>query len=106
MSTVSFKNVNKIYDNNVQAVFDFNLDVKDDALDCIANAGYDPYFGARPLKREIIKSIETPLSHMLLSGSILPDSIIQITSDANDKINFSIKVRLTFIFISGFFNFI
>ena len=29
MSTLSFKNINKIYDNNVQAVFDFNLDIKD-----------------------------------------------------------------------------
>ena len=29
MATLSFKNVNKVYDNNVQAVFDFNLEVKD-----------------------------------------------------------------------------
>src|SRR5574344_911211 len=29
MSTLSFKNINKIYDNNVQAVFDFNLEIKD-----------------------------------------------------------------------------
>src|SRR5262249_41437664 len=40
------------------------------ARDCIADKGYDPTYGARPLKRVIQKSVQDPLSELILSGGI------------------------------------
>ena len=48
------------------------------ARDFIADAGYDPAFGARPLKRAIIRLVENPLSRQLLSGDYPPGSVLQI----------------------------
>lgn len=44
------------------------LDVKDDALEFLSKAGYDPVYGARPLKRVIQQYLENPLATALLSG--------------------------------------
>jgi ATP-dependent Clp protease ATP-binding subunit ClpC len=44
------------------------LDIKDDALDLLAKRGYDPAFGARPLRRIITNLIEDPLAEGLLDG--------------------------------------
>jgi ATP-dependent Clp protease ATP-binding subunit ClpB len=44
------------------------LEVTDQAKELIADAGYDPAFGARPLKRAIIRLIETPVSRLILQG--------------------------------------
>jgi ATP-dependent Clp protease ATP-binding subunit ClpB len=47
---------------------DMALEVSDEALQKIAEAGYDPVYGARPLKRAIQQQIENPLSKLILSG--------------------------------------
>jgi len=47
---------------------DIKLEVSDNALAFIAAVGFDPLFGARPLKRAIQNGIENPLAHKLLSG--------------------------------------
>ena len=47
----------------------------DAAKHFIADAGYDPSFGARPLKRAIIRLVETPLSRKLLAGEIPPGKL-------------------------------
>jgi ATP-dependent Clp protease ATP-binding subunit ClpB len=47
-----------------------SLEVTDEAATWLANAGYDPQFGARPLKRLIQREIQDPLALMLLSGEI------------------------------------
>jgi ATP-dependent Clp protease ATP-binding subunit ClpC len=44
------------------------LDIQDDALDLIAKRGYDPTFGARPLRRIITNLIEDPLAEGMLEG--------------------------------------
>ncbi|CAM9175199.1 unnamed protein product [Chrysoparadoxa australica] len=44
------------------------LSVSQSALDFIADVGYDPVYGARPLKRTIQKEIETPLARMIIAG--------------------------------------
>ncbi len=49
-----------------------NLVVKDEALDWIAEAGYDPFFGARPVKRVIQKQVMNELSKSILSDRIDP----------------------------------
>lgn len=56
----------------------FKLELSQAALDKIAEAGFDPIYGARPLKRAIQTEIENPLAQKLLSGGIEPDSTIRI----------------------------
>ncbi|MBE6370507.1 MAG: ATP-dependent chaperone ClpB [Lentisphaerae bacterium] len=63
------------------------LDVTDAARALMAEEGYDPEFGARPLKREIVNRLETPISRMLIAGEVHEDMIL--TVDAKDsKITF------------------
>ncbi|WP_337429883.1 hypothetical protein, partial [Desulfovibrio sp.] len=50
----------------------------DAALDCVAAAGYDPVYGARPLKRYVQQYVETPLARELVSGRILDGQAVQI----------------------------
>ena len=54
---------------------DIEMIVTDAAKHFIADAGYDPSFGARPLKRAIIRLVETPLSRKLLAGEIPPGKL-------------------------------
>ncbi len=65
---------------------DFEIKVKDQALSFLLEKGYDPIFGARPLKRAIQRLLEDPLSEEILKGRFPPDSKISIelnkTSDA------------------------
>ena len=56
------------------------LEVDDSACDLIADAGYDPDFGARPLKRAVIRLLETPLSRKLIAGEIMPDSTVKVSA--------------------------
>ena len=59
----------------------FKLELSHAALDKLAEAGFDPVFGARPLKRAIQTEIENPLAQKMLSGELLPDSTIRIDAD-------------------------
>jgi ATP-dependent Clp protease ATP-binding subunit ClpC len=58
------------------------LDVKDEALDLLARRGYDPTFGARPLRRIITNLIEDPLAEGYLEGRFMDgDTIVVDTKD-------------------------
>ena len=57
---------------------DLSLNVTDEVLDAIGEQGFDPMFGARPLKRVIQQRIENPLAQKILKGDYLPGSTIQI----------------------------
>ncbi|WP_417690902.1 ATP-dependent chaperone ClpB [Pseudidiomarina sp.] len=61
---------------------DYQLELSDTALDHLAAAGFDPVFGARPLKRSIQQEIENPLAQQLLAGKLLPGKPIKV--DYND----------------------
>ncbi|HAS6348884.1 TPA: ATP-dependent chaperone ClpB [Vibrio vulnificus] len=63
----------------------YQLEVSDKALELIAQVGFDPVYGARPLKRAIQQSIENPLAKSILAGSVLPDKKIQLIV-SNDQI--------------------
>jgi ATP-dependent Clp protease ATP-binding subunit ClpB len=54
------------------------LDVSEAALDKIAAVGFDPLFGARPLKRAIQQYVENTLAQSLLKGDILPGSVVRV----------------------------
>jgi ATP-dependent Clp protease ATP-binding subunit ClpB len=56
------------------------LDLDATAKAWLADEGYDPVFGARPLKRVIQRQLQDPLSEMLLAGEILDASVIRVTA--------------------------
>ena len=60
------------------AKMEMTLEVSDAALQKIAEAGYDPVYGARPLKRAIQQQIENPLSKLILSGKFGPKDTIAV----------------------------
>ncbi|QBM28021.1 ATP-dependent chaperone ClpB [Hydrogenophaga pseudoflava] len=60
---------------------DLRLDVSAAALGELAKVGFDPVFGARPLKRAIQQRIENPLSKLLLEGRYPPKSVIPVGVD-------------------------
>jgi ATP-dependent Clp protease ATP-binding subunit ClpB len=63
---------------------DIELKLTDSAFDKLAEAGFDPVYGARPLKRAIQTYIENPLANKILSGDVLPESIVSIDADTNE----------------------
>ncbi|VEI76859.1 Heat shock protein F84.1 [Mannheimia haemolytica] len=56
----------------------YEVTVTDAALDHIGNAGFDPLFGARPLKRAIQQELENPLAQRILSGKLLPNKAVTV----------------------------
>lgn len=58
---------------------EIGLHVSDEALDLLSAAGFDPVFGARPLKRAIQVNIENPLAQEMLSGKFVPGDTIEVT---------------------------
>ncbi len=54
------------------------LEVSDAALDEVANVGFDPLFGARPLKRAIQQRIENPVAQLILEGKFGPNDVIPV----------------------------
>ncbi len=63
------------------AKLDLTLEVSPAALAEIAKVGFDPVFGARPLKRAIQQRIENPLSKLLLEGQFAPKDVIPVDVD-------------------------
>ena len=63
---------------------DLKIEVTDAARDRILAAGYDPEYGARPLRRAIRDLIEDPLSEMLLAGDIQPGDTLHIDAGESD----------------------
>ncbi|OZN25113.1 ATP-dependent chaperone ClpB [Actinobacillus seminis] len=56
----------------------YQLQFSDAVLDFIGEVGYDPIYGARPLKRAIQQEVENPLSQAILSGKVIPSKLITI----------------------------
>ena len=63
------------------AHMDLHLQVSPAALAELAKVGFDPVYGARPLKRAIQQRIENPLSKLLLEGKFLPQQTVAISVD-------------------------
>jgi ATP-dependent Clp protease ATP-binding subunit ClpB len=63
----------------------YELEVSEKALELIAQVGFDPVFGARPLKRAIQHTVENPLAKEILSGRISQDKKVQLLVH-NDKV--------------------
>jgi len=67
---------------------DMGLEVSAAALDKLGEAGFDPVYGARPLKRAIQQQLENPLAQAILAGSYAPGDIIVVDADSS-KLLFS-----------------
>ncbi len=65
------------------AAMELQLEVSDAALALISEAGFDPVYGARPLKRAIQSEIENPLAKAILAGRYAPKSVIHIDAQHN-----------------------
>ncbi|WDH52541.1 ATP-dependent chaperone ClpB [Pseudomonas chlororaphis] len=67
---------------------ELKLELSGEALDKLIAVGYDPVYGARPLKRAIQRWIENPLAQLILSGSFLPGATVTAKVE-NDEIVFA-----------------
>jgi ATP-dependent Clp protease ATP-binding subunit ClpB len=56
------------------------LELDQDARDWLANQGYDPVYGARPLKRVIQRSLQNPLAELMLGGKLLDGSTVPVSA--------------------------
>ena len=70
----------KLLESRLQKM-ELSMQVSEQALAELAKVGFDPVFGARPLKRAIQQRIENPLSKLLLEGKFPPKSTIAVTVD-------------------------
>jgi ATP-dependent Clp protease ATP-binding subunit ClpC len=58
-----------------------SVSVADDAKEYLVAAGYDPRLGARPMRRVVQRAVENTVAKLMLSGSVQPGSVIEITLD-------------------------
>ncbi len=70
------------------AARDLGIQITDTALDLLAEAGFDPVYGARPLKRAIQQQVENPLAQQILGGKFMPNDTILIDV-AEGKLTFA-----------------
>ncbi len=67
---------------------DLTLEISDAAKDLLANLGFDPTFGARPLKRALQQHLENPLAQQILAGAYAPGDTIVVDTE-NAELTFS-----------------
>ena len=63
-----------------------NLQITDEALDLLGNVGFDPVYGARPLKRVIQQRLENPLAQEILAGHFAPGDTIHAAAERGEMI--------------------
>jgi ATP-dependent Clp protease ATP-binding subunit ClpB len=68
------------------------LELTDEAREHIAREGYDPVYGARPLKRFLQREVETPLARRVLGGALGEGSVVRVTVK-DGRIDFAIRAR-------------
>lgn len=89
---LQFKNLQKLLQQQ-----DITIHITEDAIDWLSQLGYDPQFGARPLKRVLQKRIVNELSKQILSGNVNKDDVILISLDGNKQFIFTNqKVNISF----------
>ncbi len=68
---------------------EIGLEISDDAISLLVDVGFDPVYGARPLKRAIQKRLENPLAQSLLAGKFTDGSVVKVDVE-NDQMTFSV----------------
>ncbi len=88
------EHIRKIVDIQLQylherlAERDISISLSDAARDKLAEAGFDPVYGARPLKRAIQQQVENPLANEILSGKFVPGDTIEVAVE-EDRLAFA-----------------
>ncbi|MBU2005056.1 MAG: ATP-dependent chaperone ClpB [Gammaproteobacteria bacterium] len=77
---------------NRLAARELGISLTEAALDLLADAGFDPVYGARPLKRAIQQQVENPLAQQILSGKFMPGDTITVDV-ADGKLTFTALVE-------------
>ena len=67
---------------------DLSMEISESALDELSKIGFDPVYGARPLKREIQQAIENPIALAILSGKFSPGDLIKIDLNSSAEFTF------------------
>ena len=62
------------------------FEITDEAVTIAAKNGYDPIYGARPLKRYLQKTLETPIARLIISGKVAEGSVIRVENQGSDII--------------------
>ncbi|MBC8519663.1 MAG: ATP-dependent chaperone ClpB [Gammaproteobacteria bacterium] len=65
---------------------EIGLEISDEALDRLGEAGFDPVYGARPLKRAIQNRIENPLAQKILAGEYLPGDVVKVALSGEELV--------------------
>ncbi|MEW8280763.1 MAG: type VI secretion system ATPase TssH, partial [Candidatus Thiodiazotropha sp.] len=73
---------------------DMGLVITDTALDRLGEAGFDPVYGARPLKRAIRQQLENPLAQEILAGRFGPGDTIEVDS-TDEGLTFTKRKQVT-----------
>ncbi|MGQ9833684.1 MAG: ATP-dependent Clp protease ATP-binding subunit [Candidatus Villigracilaceae bacterium] len=93
-SPLSVEQMEKIVDLQLKEIqerlseYDVSITLTEKARQWLAKAGYDPAFGARPLRRALQKHVESPLSVKLLAGEIGAGSIVKVDVDESEALTF------------------
>jgi ATP-dependent Clp protease ATP-binding subunit ClpB len=66
------------------------LEFTDPARDYLANRGYDPVYGARPLKRAIQQEVETPLAQQIVAGTVREGATVRVDTKAGGGLDFAV----------------
>ena len=72
---------------------DFGLEVTDRAKDFLAEVGWDPQYGARPLKRAIQRHLEDPMAKRVLAGEFPPGTRIVVDRAAGGDLTFAGRMQ-------------
>ena len=59
------------------------LELDNEAVDWLASKGYDPAYGARPLKRVMQKELQDPLAEKILTGAVLDGATVHVTAGSD-----------------------
>jgi ATP-dependent Clp protease ATP-binding subunit ClpB len=77
------------------------LELSDGARTQLVRSGYDPTYGARPLKRAIQREIETPLAKLILGGEIADGQTVHIDQDSSGKLVFDTGRNVETLAVAG-----
>ena len=86
MSKIVYKMINEL--KNRLAKQEISLNLSEEAANWLAENGYDPVYGARPLQRFITKQLENPLAREIIAGHVMPQSSVKVDLDG-DHLSFS-----------------
>ena len=71
---------------------EIEIELTDEAMEKLGEEGWDPAFGARPLKRVIQRRLENPLAAEILAGDIGPENLVEISVDGEQFV-FSARTK-------------